>query len=87
MIKTILISTAVLAFAAAGSASAEQAIKVSLNGKTEAVIKAELADAAKSVCNSVLAYPEYETCVQDSYQKAIDRFEKLKAAKLATLVF
>jgi hypothetical protein len=87
MIRSILISTAVLALAAAGSASAADAITVSVNGKTEAVIKAELATAAKTVCSNELRVDAYETCVQDSYGQALDRFEKLKAAKLATLTF
>ena len=87
MIRTILISTAALALVAAGSASAEEAIKVSVSGKTESAIKVELAQAAKSVCSGNLTAVDYETCVQDTYEKALARFEKLKAAKLATLVF
>ena len=87
MIRSILISTAVLALAAAGSASAADAIKVSVNGKTEAAIKAELATAAKTVCSNELRVDAYEACVQYSYEQALGHFEKLKAAKLATLTF
>jgi hypothetical protein len=86
MIRSILISTAVLALAA-GSASAADAIKVSVSGKTEAAVKAELATAAKTVCSDQIRVDDYATCVQDSYQQALDRFEKLKAAKLAALTF
>ena len=87
MIRTILISTAALALAYAGSASAAEVIKVSVSGKTESAIKAELANAAKSVCSAGLTAADYETCVQDTYERALAHFEKLKAAKLATLVF
>ena len=86
MIRTILISTAAL-FAVAGSASAAEALKVTVTGKTEAVIKSELANAAKTVCSKTIGYLDYESCVQLSYQQALDHFEKLKAAKLATLTF
>ncbi len=86
MIRTILISTAAL-FAVAGSASAAEAIKVSVSGKTESAIKAELANAAKSVCASAITSADYDACVQQSYEQALEHFEKLKAAKLATLTF
>jgi len=87
MIRSILISTAVLALAAAGSASAADAIKVSVTGKTEAVVKAELATAARTVCSDAIRVDDYAACVQDSYEQALNRFEKLKAAKMATLTF
>ena len=87
MIRSILISTAVLALAAASSASAAEAIKVSVSGKTEAAVKAELATAAKTVCSDAIRVDDYAACVQDSYEQALNRFEKLKAAKVAALTF
>jgi len=93
MIRTILIATAAFALAAAGSASATEIVKVSLHGKTEAAIKAELADAAKAVCRGAPAYidhnayADYDACVEESYANALANFEKAKAAKLASLVF
>jgi uncharacterized cupredoxin-like copper-binding protein len=86
MIRTILIATTALALAAAGSASAAE-IKVSVHGKTEAAIKSELATAAKTVCSGQMRIQDYDVCVQDSYEQALSRFEKLKAAKLASITF
>ena len=85
MIRTLLIAAAALA--AAGSASAADMIKVSVNGKTEPAIRAELASAAKAVCSKVTGYEDNVACVQAAYDKALERFERLKAAKVATLVF
>jgi len=84
MIKTILISTLSLAFVT--GAHAAEALRVSLSGKTEAAIKAELQAAARTVC-ARRPGTDYDACVLDSYNLAVVRFEKLKAAKVASLVF
>jgi predicted secreted Zn-dependent protease len=85
MIRTLLISTAALALA--GAAQAADIVKVSVHGKTEAEIKVELAHAAKAVCGQTASSLEYDACVQDAYDGALQRWEKVKAAKLATLTF
>lgn len=86
MIRTILISAALLAAAgSAGSANAEQ-MKVSLTGKTESAIRTELFQASQKVCK-VAAVSEYFACVDETYQTALSDAAKLKATKLANLTF
>jgi hypothetical protein len=84
MIRTILISAAFLA--AAGAANAEQMMKVSLSGKTESTIRAELFQAAQKVCTDA-PVSEYFYCVDESYQAALSDAAKIKATKLASLNF
>lgn len=84
MIRTILISAAFLA--AAGAANAEQAMKVSLAGKTESTIRAELFEAAQKVCKDA-PVSEYFYCVDETYQTALSDAAKIRATKLASLTF
>ena len=83
MIRTILISAAFLA--AAGAATAEP-MKVSLSGKTESTIRAELFNAAQKVCKDA-PVSEYFYCVDETYQAALSDAAKIKATKLASLTF
>jgi hypothetical protein len=83
MIRTVLISAALLA--AAGAANAEQ-MKVSLTGKTESTIRTELFQASQKVCKEA-SVSEYFACVDETYQAALSDAAKLKATKLANLTF
>jgi hypothetical protein len=83
MIRTILISAALLA--AAGAANAEQ-LKVSLSGKTESTIRTELFQASQKVCKDA-PVSEYFACVDETYQAAMTDAARLKAMKLANLTF
>lgn len=83
MIRTILLSMTILA--AAGAANAAE-VKVSLAGKTEAAIKAEITEAAKTVCNYA-PVGEYTACVLETYQNAMATVAKVKAIKSASLTF
>jgi hypothetical protein len=80
MIRTILITTALLA---AGAANAAE-VHVSVAGKTVSDLRVELAQAARTACKDT-ASSEYEACVQEAYSRALDQLEALKAAKLAAL--
>ncbi|MGC1305476.1 MAG: hypothetical protein WA840_24160 [Caulobacteraceae bacterium] len=84
MIRTVLISTAAL-FAVAGVANAAP-IKISLAGKTEATVKAEIFKAAATACADAQAM-EYSTCVQESAQDALKQVAKVKALRTASLTF
>ena len=84
MIRTILVSTAAL-FAVAGVANAAP-IKISLVGKTEATVKAEIFKAAETACADAQAL-EYSTCVQESAQDALKQVAKVKALRTASLTF
>jgi hypothetical protein len=83
MIRTILISTTLLAIA--GAANAET-IKVSLAGKTEAAAKVEIAKAADSVCRNA-PVGEYFACVHETYQDAMAQVDRIKALRTASLAF
>jgi hypothetical protein len=83
MIRTILLSTAVLA--AAGAAQAET-IKITLAGKTEAAVKAEISKAVERVCRDVAAV-EYSACLQETYQDAMAQVARAKALRTASLTF
>jgi hypothetical protein len=83
MIRTILISTALLAVA--GAANAET-IKVSVSGKTEATVKVELAKASETVCRDAPVL-EYTACVHETYQDAMSQVARLKAMRTASLSF
>lgn len=82
MIRTIIITATLLA-AAAGAAHADT-MKVSLTGKSEAAVKADVYKAAEAVCRNV-AVAEYTACVNETYQSAMNNVAKVKATKLATL--
>jgi hypothetical protein len=82
MIRTIILCTTVLA-ATAGFANAAE-VKVSLLGKTESAVKAELFEAAKAACHDV-AVSEYSACVTETYSDAVGKVAKIKAVKLAAL--
>lgn len=84
MIRTVIFTTFLLALA--GTASAADVVKVSVSGKTEVVIKSELAAAAKSVCGNPSPL-DADTCVEATYNKALQQWEKLKASKMAAFVF
>lgn len=84
MIRTVLISTAAL-FAIAGAADAGT-VKVSLSGKTEAMVKVEIAKASEAACSDVPAI-DYAPCVQAAYQDAMAKVAKLKAQRIASLTF
>ena len=84
MIRTVLISAALLA--AAGAANAEQAMRVSLAGKTESTIRSELFQAAQKVCKDA-PVSEYFYCVDETYQNALNDMAKVKATKVASLTF
>ena len=83
MIRTIILSAALLA--AAGVAQAGE-VKVSLVGKTENAVKAELFEAAKTACKDV-SVAEFSACVTESYTNAVGAIAKAKATKLAALTF
>jgi hypothetical protein len=83
MIRTILISTALLAVA--GAANAET-VKVSLAGKTETAVKVEIAKASETVCRYAPVM-EYSPCVHETYQDAMAQVARLKAMRTASLTF
>lgn len=83
MIRTLLISSALLAVA--GAANAET-IKVSLAGKTEAAAKAEIAKASETVCRYAPVM-EYSACVHETYQDAMSQVARIKALRTASLAF
>jgi hypothetical protein len=83
MIRTLLISTALLAIA--GAANAET-IKVSVSGKTESAVKVEIAKAADSVCRNA-PVGEYFACVRETYQDAMTQVDRIKALRTASLTF
>lgn len=83
MIRTLLISTALLV--AAGAANAET-IKVSLSGKTESAVKAEIGKASDTVCRNA-PVGEYFACVRETYQDAMAQVARLKALRTASLTF
>lgn len=80
MIRTILVSAALLAVA--GVAQAGE-IKVSLNGKTDAQIRTDVTAAAKLACKDVSVI-DYAPCVQESAQAAMFDVAKIKAIKPAS---
>jgi hypothetical protein len=81
MIRTLILTTALLA--AAGAASAET-IKVSLSGKTEADAKVEIAKATEMVCRDA-PLMEYRDCVQETYQNAMAQVARIKVLRTASL--
>ena len=83
MIRTILISTLMLA--AAGAANAET-IKVSVSGKTESTVKTEVAKASDMVCRDA-PVGEYFACVHETYQDAMTQVARIKAMRTASLTF
>ena len=83
MIRTLLIATALMTVA--GAASAET-IKISLTGKTEATVKAEVAKASEHVCRDV-AVVEYSACLTETYQDAMAQVARAKALRTASLTF
>ena len=83
MIRTLLISTALLA--AAGAANAET-IKVSVAGKTEAAVKVEIAKASETVCRYAPVM-EYSPCVHETYQDAMAQVARIKAMRTASLTY
>jgi hypothetical protein len=88
MIRTLLISAALvptLLGASAGAANAET-IKITLAGKTEAVVKAEISKATEQVCRDS-AVAEYVDCVRETYFDAMAQVARYKAIRTASLTF
>lgn len=83
MIRTVLISAALLAVA--GIAQAGEA-RVSLSGKTEAQIRTEVTQAAKLACQDV-SVTDYSPCVVETMQNAMKDVARMKATKLASATF
>jgi hypothetical protein len=76
MIRTLI---AITAFAAAVTGVANAAeVRVSLVGKTDAVLRAELSQAAKAACVDV-DVTDYAPCVSEAYHKAILQLIKVRA--------
>ena len=93
MIRTLLISTALLA--AAGGAQASpllsspaqaETLRVSVAGKTEATVKAEISKASSTVCRDA-PVGEYFACVQETYQDAMAQMARMKSLRTASLNF
>ena len=93
MIRTTSLLT-ITAFAiglSAGAAAAEvdaASTKVSLKGKTNVEIAAEIYKAAREVCSrelgdSALAYGEQGYCVKDTASRAMAAVEKIRSAQAA----
>jgi hypothetical protein len=83
MIRTLLIATALIT--AAGAARAET-VKISLSGKTEAAVKAEVSKAVEHVCRDV-AVVEYSACLQETAHDALAQVARAKALRTASLTF
>jgi hypothetical protein len=77
MIKSILVSAAVMALAGAAQAGE---VKVRIAGKSDAAIRAELSQAAKTACSDVSVI-DYAPCLTETYQNALDQAAKVKAGK------
>ena len=84
MIRTILIAATAL-FTVAGAANAAS-VKVSLVGKTEATVKAEIFKAAATACADAQVM-EYTACVHEAAQDAMAQVAKVKAIRTASLTF
>jgi hypothetical protein len=80
MIRTLILTSALLA--AAGAASAET-IKISIAGKTEAVARAEIVKATETVCRDA-PLMEYRECVQETYQNAMGQVARIKGLRTAS---
>jgi hypothetical protein len=82
MLKKILILGSVLAMAGVAQAAP---VNVSLQGKSEATVRADLLKAAKQVCKEasdpLTSEGEYRDCVSDTY---LDAVQKLKQALTAS---
>ncbi len=82
MIQKILILGSVLAMAGVAQAAP---VNVSLQGKSEAAVRADLLKAAKQVCKETsdpfTTESEYQDCVSDTYSDAI---QKLRQALTTT---
>lgn len=88
MIRTLLITTTLVSTvlgAAAGAANAET-IKISLAGKTEAAVKAEISRAVEHVCRDS-AVAERLDCMRESYHDAMAQVARVKAIRTASLTF
>ena len=83
ILKASLLAPAL--FAVAGVANAAT-ITISLAGKTEATVKAEIFKAAVAACSDAPAI-EYSACVQESVQDALNQVAKAKAMRTANLTF
>ena len=83
MIRTILLTATILA--AAGAANAAT-MKVSVSGKTEATVRAEISKAVEAVCRDT-PVAEYSACVRETYQDAMAQVSRIKAMRTASLTF
>jgi len=82
MIQKILILGSVLAMAGVAQAAP---VNVSLQGKSESAVRADLLKASKQVCKEAsdpfTSDGEYQDCVSDTYSAAV---QKLKQALTAS---
>ena len=87
MIRIPLITAALIPaiLGAAGAAHAES-ITITLAGKTEAMVKAEIFKAVEHVCRDSAA-AEYPDCVRESYHDAMAQVARAKAIRTASLTF
>ncbi len=84
--KTVL-SILLLTAAAAGPAAAQD-IRVSVSGKSPAVIREDIERAAKAVCNSAyreeaVGFREVNECVRAASEDGLEQARALAAAKPA----
>jgi hypothetical protein len=87
MIRTLLIATALVpAILGAATAASAQTIKISMAGKTEAMIKAEITKAAEQVCRDA-AVAEHVDCVRETTFDALEQVARYKAIRTASLTF
>jgi hypothetical protein len=84
MIQKILILGSVLAMAGVAQAAP---VNVSLQGKSEAAVRADLLKAAKQVCKEAsdpfTSEGEYQDCVSDTYATAIQKLKQALTANAA----
>lgn len=85
MFRTLTLVTALTAIALPAAAASE--VRVSLVGKTEAQIRAEVANAAKEVCHSYVASPLEiyfaDSCVDATVQRIMAEVAAMQVSKAA----
>jgi hypothetical protein len=85
MIQKILILGSVLAMAGVAQAAP---VNVSLQGKSEAAVRADLLKASKQVCKEAsdpfTSEGEYQDCVSDTYFVAVQQLKQALTASAAT---
>jgi hypothetical protein len=87
MIRTLLISAALIpAFLGAAGVANAETIKITMAGKTEATVKAEISKAVEHVCRDSAAV-EYVDCLRETYHDAMAQVARVKAVRTASLTF